>query len=198
MTLTHDQVDALQELINIGVGRAAGTLNDMVNSHIHLQVPLTEVLSLHSVQQRLKARLHGDTISSVRLSFHGSFAGTAQLVFPTESASLLISTLTGEGIGTPDLDSVKIGTLSEVGNIVLNGVMGSISNVLHQHLDYSIPLYLEDDIEHLLTVDNFESDVTVIFAQARFKIEQLQITGDIILIFTLGSFDSLLLALDRG
>ena len=30
-----------------------------------------------------------------------------------------------------DLDSLRSGTLSEVGNIVINGVMGSIGNILH-------------------------------------------------------------------
>ncbi len=45
MELTAAQLDALKELINIGIGRAAGMLNDMVNSHVSLQVPQVRILS---------------------------------------------------------------------------------------------------------------------------------------------------------
>ena len=192
MNLTDTQIDTLQELVNVGVGRAAGMLNQMVNSHIELQVPFTKIISLLAVKEELERQLNGDRLSAVQLEFIGSFSGIAQLVFPTDSAAALVSTLTGERIGTFDLDSVKIGTLSEVGNIVINGVMGSISNVLKEHLDYSLPVYVEDTVEHLLTADGVESNVTVLLARARFNIEHLQITGDIILIFKVGSFDVLL------
>lgn len=195
MNLSEEQIDGLQELVNIGVGRAAGTLNQMVNSHISLQVPFMKVLCLQSVKQELQHRLNSDKISSVQLSFSGSFKGTAQLVFPTESACILVSALTGENLDGTDLNAVKIGTLSEVGNIVVNGVMGSIANVLEEHLDYAIPVYVEDTIEGLLSSSDPYDDVSVILAQARFKIEQLHITGDIILIFTVGSFDNLLQSL---
>ncbi|MFW6357846.1 MAG: chemotaxis protein CheC [Chroococcales cyanobacterium] len=198
MKLTNDQLDALQELINIGVGRAASTLNQMVNAHIYLQVPFITVVPLLDVKEQLKARLNENPLSSVQLSFNGLFSGVAQLVFPTDSASTLVAILTGEELGTPELDSVKIGTLTEIGNIVINGVMGSISNILRQHLDYSLPLYVEADIDHLLTTENFDPDVAILFAQARFKIEQLHIMGDIILIFKVGSLDALLSVLELG
>lgn len=196
MNLTVDQVDALQELVNIGVGRAAGVLNEMIDSHICLQVPFIKILSPLQMKDELEQRLGVYHISAVRLCFTGSFNGNAQLVFPTDSASKLVAVLTHEELGTPDLDSVKIGTLTEVGNIVINGVMGSVSNLLRQHLNYSLPIYLEDTIGHLLSANSWESNATVLLAQARFTIEQLQIEGDIILIFKVGSFDALLAALE--
>lgn len=196
MNFTDSQIDTLQELVNVGVGRAAGMLNQMIDSHIELQVPLTKIISLSAVKEELEKQLNGDRISAVQLEFIGSFSGIAQLVFPTDSAAALVSTLTGEEIGTFDLDSVKIGTLSEVGNIVINGVMGSISNVLKEHLEYSLPIYIEDTVEHLLTGDGIESHVAVLLARARFNIENIQVTGDIILIFKVGSFDVFLASIN--
>lgn len=196
MTPTFSQLDALQELVNIGVGRAAGVLNEMIDSHISLQIPFISILSPVEVKNELEKRLGGDRISAVRLGFTGSLSGSAQLVFPTDSASTLVSVLTNEELGTPDLDAVKIGTLSEVGNIVINGVMGSISNLLEQHFNYSLPSYIEDTVERLLTVNGFGINVTVLLAQTRFTIEQLHVEGDIILIFKVGSFDVLLEAID--
>ncbi|MDF5708912.1 MAG: chemotaxis protein CheC [Nostoc sp. S4] len=196
MNVTTEQLDALQELINIGVGRAASLLNEMIDSHIGLKIPFVKVLTATEAYQELATRFHDDSLASVRLGFTGSFSGGAGLIFPTESASTLVAVLTGEEPGSADLDAVKIGTLSEIGNIVINGVMGSLSNVLKQHLNYTIPVYLEDTIENLL-LSTYESDSKILLAQARFIIEQLEIIGDIILIFHVGTFDALIDAIDE-
>ncbi len=108
-----------------------------------------------------------------------------------------MAVLTGEEIGTPDLDSVRAGTLSEVGNIVLNGIMGSFGNILDQHISYSIPTYVEDTIDNLLALNGATINPIVILARTRFKIEQLQVEGNIILLFEVGSFDALVAAVDR-
>ncbi|BAY14514.1 CheC, inhibitor of MCP methylation [Anabaenopsis circularis NIES-21] len=197
MNVTVDQLDALQELINIGVGRAASLLNEMVDSHIRLEIPFVKVLTATQAYQELANRFHDASLSSVKLNFTGSFYGTAGLIFPTESASTLVAVLTGEEAGSADLDAVKIGTLSEIGNIVINGVMGSISNVLKQHMNYTIPVYLEDKIDNLLLSDNANNTTKILLAQARFAIEQLELIGDIILIFEVGTFDALIKAINK-
>jgi chemotaxis protein CheC len=197
MKLNPRQLDALQELVNIGIGQAAGILNDMIDSPIRLQIPYLQILSPTDVQEELEHHLNGEQISAVQLKFTGSFGGIAQLVFPTNSAAMLVTMLTGEELGTHDLDSVKIGTLSEVGNIVINGVMGAISNVLQQRLNYSIPSYTEGTIASLLTSGGLSADTVVLLAQTRFIIERLHIEGDIILIFNVNSFDALLAAINQ-
>ncbi len=197
MNLTIEQIDALQELVNIGVGQAAGVLNEMIESHICLQIPFVKIVSPVELKNSLEQHLNGERISSVKLGFEGAFSGTAQLVFPTHSAQMLVAMLTGETPGTSELDAVKIGTLSEVGNIVINGVMGSISNVLGQNLEYTFPKHIEGKIDILLTDGSFAEAAIVLLAQTRFTIERLQIEGDIILIFNVGSFDVLLTAIEQ-
>ena len=197
MKLSTRQLDALQELVNIGIGQAAGVLNDMIESPIRLQIPYLQILTPIDVEEELEQHLNGEQIAAVQLKFTGSFGGIAQLVFPTNSAALLVTMLTGEEVGTHDLDSVKIGTLSEVGNIVINGVMGAISNVLQQRLNYSIPTYSEGTIANLLISGGLATDTVVLLAQTSFMIERLHIEGDIILIFNVNSFDTLLTAINQ-
>ncbi|MEW6109881.1 MAG: chemotaxis protein CheC [Nitrospirota bacterium] len=196
MNLTSKQIDALKELINIGVGRAAGVLSEMVSCHISLQVPFIKILSPAEIKIEME-ELGRHRVSAVRLGFKGPFSGSAALVFPPDSALKLVTVLTGEEPGTLELDSVRVGTLSEVGNIVINGVMGSISNVLKQSINYSLPNYMEDNIDNLLALDETEPGATVILARTRFTIEKLHIEGDIILIFEVGSFDALLAAINH-
>ncbi len=172
----------------MGVGSAAATLNEMLDTHIDLQVPYVQTYPFTEAKQLLEEHLSSDVVSAVQLNFSGAFTGMAQIVFPTESASALISELTGEEIGTCDLDAVKVGTLSEVGNIVLNGVMGTIGNILHEPLQYSLPTYVESSVTRLLTSQDFSTDTTIILVQTHFSIQALQVTGDIILIFKVGSF----------
>ena len=195
MDLTPEQLDALQELVNVGVGQAAGMLNEMIEFRIRLQVPILRLLTPDMLQEELNQRLGVDRLSAVQLDFKGSFSGMAQLVFPTESAATLVAVLTGEEVTSPDLDSLKIGTLTEVGNIVINGVMGSIANMLTQPLHYEVPTYAEEDVTHLMPRER--ADSTVILAQARFNVEELQVQGDIILFFNFGSFDMLVAAIDN-
>jgi chemotaxis protein CheC len=197
MKLNVRQLDALQELVNIGIGQAAGVLNDMIDSPIRLQIPYLQILTPIDVEEELEQHLNGEQIAAVQLKFTGSFGGIAQLVFPTDSAAMLVTMLTGEEVGTHDLDSVKIGTLSEVGNIVINGVMGAISNVLQQRLNYSIPTYSEGTIASLLVSGGLATDTVVLLAQTSFMIERLHIEGDIILIFNVNSFDTLLTAINQ-
>jgi chemotaxis protein CheC len=195
MNPTSCQIDALKELINIGVGHGASMLNSMLRSHILLQVPFIKIISLEELRKEMET-LGGDQLAIVRLKFKGSFSGTAELVFPSTSASNLITVLTDEDPGTIDLDSVRAGTLCEVGNIVLNGVMGSISNILQLQLSYTVPNYMEQGMESLSALADTGDNRAILLARARFAAEKLEIEGDIVLLFEVGGFGAFLDAID--
>lgn len=195
MNLTADQVDALQKIFNIGVGRAAAMLNQMIQFPIRLQIPSLNILSPLEVKLELENRLGNNIISAVRIGFGGPFYGSAQLVFPVESASLLVAILTGEELGEPELDSLKVGTLTEVGNILINGVMGSISNILHERLNYTLPTYTEDTVENLWRFNELDGHSSIILARARFSVEELYIEGDVIVLFMMGSLEAIMKAI---
>ena len=160
MPLDPRQTDALKELMNVGVGRAAGILNHMVSSHVQLLVPDITILNIGDLAEKLE-EVMAEKVAVVRLRFEGSFSGTAELIFPTESANNLVAVISDEEPGTPDLDSAKTAALTEVGNIVLNGVMGTFANMLKQHLEYNLPAYSEDAIGVLGTSFNGKADETV-------------------------------------
>jgi chemotaxis protein CheC len=196
--ITEAQLDALQEFISIGVGRAAGMLNEMIESPIFLKVPILKVLDGEALKREVLPRFNNHCLSVVKLDFSGGFSGRAELVFPTNSASTLVSLLTGEEADSPDLDAVKIGTLTEVGNIVINGVMGTLSNLLNQDINYSLPMYWEFPIEQLLSSNDASYPNPVfLLAKARFEVQHLEIVGDIILIFEMASFSELLGCIDQ-
>lgn len=194
MNITPAQLDAITELVNIGLGRAASILNEMATSHVRLTTPRIEALSLKEILMG-KGRQLNATLSSVKMSFTGMMAGSAYLAFPPESALRLVSLLTGEDRESPDLDSLKLETLNEVGNIVLNGVLGSIANALDGMMNYTIPSYQEDTLERMF-VENVGEDDTVVLAVAEFSVEDRNIRGDTLLILEPKSFAALLTSLE--
>lgn len=197
MHISPPQLDLLKELINIGVGKAAGLINQMVSTHVNLELPEVRVLPAEDVIETL-GRRGDEVLSTVRLGFRGSLSGWAGLVFPKPTASWLVSQLIGQELGPEgmDLDSLRIGTIQEVGNIVLNGIMGSIVNILGVCVDYYPPDYFETGMKSLLTPEDARERVVVLI-KARFKLEDREAEGDIIILFHVDTFQNMLAALDR-
>ncbi|NOR81966.1 MAG: hypothetical protein GQ526_00550 [Ardenticatenales bacterium] len=52
MNYTADQMDALSEMVNIGMGQEAGMLNDMVGSHVSQRAPVIDLLSPAALERK--------------------------------------------------------------------------------------------------------------------------------------------------
>ena len=190
MHIAKDQLEAIKELCNIGVGKGAAVLNTMLRSHISLNVPSVKVISSADFRDELKSFTFG-SISVVELDFDGRISGAAQLLFPTETASSLVAVLVGE-VEDMDMDALRAGTFCEVGNIVLNGVMGSISNMLELDFDYSVPEYIETNCENFMRNKGEKIDSHVLLARTRFCIDELDIEGDIALFMEISAIHTLI------
>lgn len=193
--LRPEQLDVLTELVNIGVGRAAAILNQMTQVRVQLSVPVVRLIARRELGRHL-LEVCGDTLAGVQLGFKGSLSGKAALLFPPQSAANLVATLTGEEADDGDLDSVRVGTLTEVGNIVLNGVLGTITNMLKQPVKYSVPGFFEDTTERVFADDTDEADSVVLIAEIGFQLQELLIQGNIVLLFELGSLEGIASAVD--
>lgn len=192
---TAEEIDALKELINIGVGRAAGSLNEMLKFRVTLEVPFIKVLTPMQFKSEMKDLGDGN-MSAVKISFHGPFSGTGTLVVAPESATKLIGALSGTPGGSRSRDNLEE-TLREVGNIVVNGVLGSLGNILKQRLSFSLPAYREISIKDLFFSEKIGNDTVFLIVKTKFNIMRIEVEGNIILLFTVGAFDTLLSAIDE-
>ena len=191
MQLTPLQLDVLQELINIGVGKAAGVMNEMLHSPLELSVPCVEIVDPARLDDLGKT-----SCATVCQGFKGRFGGTAALVFPPESASMLVTALTGEEALGQDLDELRTGTLTEVGSIVLNGVMGAIANTLREHIEYNVPSFQECSLEELLKAQVEGDQQICVLAETGFQTKDLELEGSVYILFEVGSFNLLLDAIN--
>ncbi len=191
MNLSERQKDALKEIINIGVGRAAGILNEMLNAHVQLMVPEIRIFHQKDLEENI-ANFVESRLSIIRMIFKGPFSGVASLIFPSASASNLLTLLVENANESVDLNSIRIGTLTEVGNIILNGVMGTIGNLLNRQISYSLPNYHEDTIIKFLKSNTSMSSTIIMIAHTHLKVKTHMVEGDIILFFEVSSFDALI------
>ncbi|MDH3973201.1 MAG: chemotaxis protein CheC [Deltaproteobacteria bacterium] len=196
MELNDNRADALKEIINIGVGRAASTLNELLSSHIVLHVPSVNIYRESEFLESIKSD-DSEKLSTVHLHFQGNLAGIALMAFPPGMAANLVAAVTEDDFDLIDFDSVRIATLCEIGNIILNGVTGSFANLLEQRLYYSLPQYREDCIDNMLLSAGNDPDDLIVVMQAHFSTEELSIEGDIMVLFEVTSFDSLFSIVDN-
>lgn len=194
MKPTPNQMDALREMINIGMGCGAGVLNTLLQSHVKLAAPGLKCVTASEVPflVELSARKH----CLVSMPFSGPLEGTAAMIFPCADAFRLVGILTGCQDASEDVDTLEAGTISEIGNIVLNGVMGSISNLLGLSLTYQVPTFRQGDAQLVHSVCR-GPDFTALVAHTSFGVDGLEAQGALVLQVTGSCFARMLTLVDE-
>lgn len=195
MELTSLQLDAIREIVNMGSGKAANILNKMFTTRVLLQIPEIQFVETSKIHNDIYDN-SDEMISVVNLDFEGNFLGTSKLIFPTESASKLVKIFAEEETDEDEFNEIRSSTLAEIGNIVLNSLMGAISNLLELRLEYSIPLYQEYKLSKIFSDKGEDIDKQLFFAKTKFSIDEFSITGDFILVFEIGSLDEFISLID--
>ena len=138
ITLGDLERDALTEIVNIGVSRAAASLRKMVNEQVLLTVPAIDVVS-----QLRAARLISEreltSLVAVKQDFAGAFAGRALLIFPEEDSLELARAVTHDELDATELLEMEYEALAETGNVILNSCLATMANMLQQSLTMTIP-----------------------------------------------------------
>lgn len=171
MKLRQDQSDALQKLFKTGVNRASDMLSYISEVPVSWELQPIEILTPQQLKLQLQEILGAEQIVAMELVFSGEFQGDAQLVFPRDSAALLVNTIANEERRMLDQDALRKETLIEVGNIFFNGIMGAISTVVERGITYMLPSYREGTVKQLLSSTNSKAYAIALLAQVQFKIE---------------------------
>ncbi len=189
--IPESSMDTLRELINIGIGRAAGMLNKLTRARVILEVPVVELIRMEELSCHV-ASLNGTPSSVVRIDYNGYITGSTALVFNTAGAAALVYAITGEEFEKPERDVMTEETLKEVGNICINGVMGSIGNILHERITYTPPRYDKGTVPSLFIKASIEDQILVIIINTRFMVSEIDVDGYIMMLLDFSSFGKIL------
>jgi chemotaxis protein CheC len=193
--ISPDSLDILKELLNIAVGKGAQVLNTMLRHHVSLSVP--EILQTSHDQLDHALGLEAtQVVSCVQMAYRGSLQGEVQLLFPAEEAAQMVNLITDEVFPPEELDFIRQATLTEVGNVVINAVMGTLSNLFKFHLQYGLPTYLGGTVRSVSQQGELKTLEKILLARTTFRIESINLNGSLVLFFSLPTFQSLESALD--
>jgi chemotaxis protein CheC len=188
--LNELEVDALTELVNIGVSRAAVSLRDLVGEQVFLSVPSLSVLSKPEAADMIRGP-DGRHLIAVRQAFDGEFSGRALLIFPEANSLELVRAVAGDHLSLEDIAELEHEALAEIGNIILNGCMGTISNLLQRSLVISLPEILRGHGLDFFDLSAPTAEDVVLFIRINFTLHGREISGYVALVMDLPSLTSL-------
>jgi chemotaxis protein CheC len=183
--------DALTEIMNIGVNRAAASLRKMVGSQVHLSVP-----SLDIVTQRRAARLISEReiceLIAIRQDFTGPFSGRAMLIFPETNSLELVRAVTGDTLTAEEVLEMEHEALAETGNVILNSCLATMANMLQRSLTMTIPQIMRGSGDLLFDVtSDMAHDGLVLFLYIDFAVRERDLRGYIAMVMDIPSLEVL-------
>ena len=185
------ELDALTELVNIGVSRAAASLREMVGEQVHLSVPS---VSLVSREEAIGVLDGGENrkLVAVHQVFEGEITGRALLIFPEAKSLELVRAVTGGNLPLEDIIELEQEALAETGNIILNGCLATMANMLRRSLRMSLPEILRGECTIFFSLaPPPEAGDVVMLLYIDFAVRQRDINGHIAMLMDMPSLQHL-------
>jgi chemotaxis protein CheC len=189
-TLTELELDALGELVNIGVSRAAASLGTMVGEQVLLSVPSVVLVSRSRAAELISATRQ-DLLVAVRQEFHGDVSGRALLIFPEKNSLELVRAVAGDGLSLEDILELEHEALAEIGNIILNACIATVANLLQRSLTMSLPEIVRGTGEGLFDLSVSLAEDVVLFVHINFSLKGRQVVGYVAMVMDFASLASL-------
>jgi len=179
--------DALQEIMNIGFGRAAADLAEIINLYVILSVPHIAVLKSDEVIRYVHQEIPVTTdMSMITQFFSGKFSGGSFLVFPHGEGRKLLKIFDDELVQLDesyDIDVLEKETLVEIGNIIIGACVGKIAEMLGDVVTYAPPRFFAQEQIHKTLEDLLnDTDTFAILFKTVFNFEQYNVSGYLFLV----------------
>lgn len=190
LRLSPGQKDQIIEFFNMGNSKAASAFNELMACLIKLDVPSVDICS--GCDDLFKLGILEDVVFSLsRLSFHCAFSGEVFILFTKEDAQKVTDILSGGNLEE---------TIKEIGNIMTNHIIGSVSNILDVLIDYTVPVYREGRLGEILnSKGDFSnpSDNIIVISKIKFKASSVNQENQLIIFIKIKAIQDFLSAVDR-
>ncbi|HEY8615905.1 chemotaxis protein CheX [Phenylobacterium sp.] len=187
LRLSELELDALTELINIGIGRAAASLALMCHEPVTLTVPALSTVTPEQAAEMIGGARVGRVVA-VEQDYAGDVSGRALLIFPEVNSLELVRAVAGEDVPAADIPSLATEALLETGNVVLQSCLGTLANMLHRQLEISTPRLTEGRAREIFPRVSQDG---VLFVYINFTVRGRRIRGYIALLMDLAALGAL-------
>ncbi len=191
-TLSELHQDALCEIFNIGAGRAASSLSEIIGEEVKLSVPRIQIFPPSEIGTQ-SLPLNSLRLGAVKQRFSGPFDADAMLLFTEERALQIVRDMMGSHVSINELAEYEQEAMCELGNIILNSCLSAMADVLGLTITSSLPQYSVDTPDAILHSIVEQTDQPVMLAlHIDLTIEQRQTQGCLIFLLSTPSLKELL------
>lgn len=190
MEFTPRQMDALQEMANIGAAHAATTLSEILGTPIAMSVPEITVVDIAQVGTRITDELTTMVVFELQGDIpHGGFL---ILHFPRDSAVRTAGIMQGSADRSHTFDEMDQSAILEVGNIMISSFLSATSDLLGFIMLPSPPVLVVDmahaAITSLIAQMTIDVDDVILF-QVKLVSEQHNIAGNILIFLEVSTLE---------
>lgn len=150
-SLSSIQLDALQEVSNIGAGNSATSLSILLGTKIDMSVPNVNIIKFDD----LFGNYQENEVVAVLVRVLDDIPGSILYVFEQRVALKMISKLISSEESS--ITDMGISVMGEIGNIIASSFMNSISNFTNLRATASVPAVTNDMLGAILVSTFIES-----------------------------------------
>lgn len=189
--LTDLELDALTELVNLGVSNSALSLRELVREEVMLSVPNVAMVTREQAVANLSGR-NTKRLVAVQQDFSGEINGRALLIFPEVKSMELVRAVVGGHLSLEDIADLEHEALAETGNILLNGCLGTIANSFQRSLQISLPEVLYGEGSEFFSMrPGSSNEDSILFIHITFAVRLRDIEGYIAMLLDIQSVRNL-------
>jgi chemotaxis protein CheC len=189
--------DALGEAFNMALGEAAASFADLVQEEITLSVPSVDLLARQELAERLAAlELPGlaERLTAISQNFHSQdrLLNTEALLLFGEQGSLeIVRRMLGQhDMPLEHITELEQDALGEVGNIIINSCMNTLSGIFGTEMIGSLPDVLQASADNLF--DGHQAGQVVLMVRIGMGLQSHDIAGYVLFLMDLPSLDQVI------
>lgn len=196
-SLTPLHLDALIEVFNVGAGRAAASLSEIVGEEVKLSVPSIEIKRIADADASFVS-FNNLKFGVVSQHFSGPFDAEALLLFTESHALEIVRDMMGSQMSIEELAEFEQEAMCELGNIILNACLSAMADMLHISLDSSLPNYKIASTEDIFKgLSSSEEQPYVLILHIDLAIEKRHSEGHLIFLLSSMSLRNLVIQIER-
>ena len=194
MLLSKDDIEALEEVFNLGMGKAGSALGDLLDTFVTLQVPEISLIDSSCLAAVIQGQIDSDRpFNMVRQEFFSNLHGEVFVVFELECCKTMAKML-GYGENETWADQE---ILLDVSNILSGACLNCVGEHLNTEFSFSPPSIVGQNLvidELLLKLNPLWKHAIV--TKIQLKIEQQAFSSNLLIFMSDESFEQLRLALN--
>ncbi len=193
--LTQHQQEALQEIANIGMGRAGASIAEVLDHFVELSIPRILAIRPENTAEILCSTVGDGKVTAVRQGFRSLMSGEA-LVIVNEQRCGDLADLLGYEDEVDHAEEVEM--LLDISNILVGACLKGIAEQMQADISFSAPSLFADTvpIEALLRTEELPW-ANALLVEVNFGLEQRNFTCHLIVFLEERQVGPLAEALER-